>query len=234
MWSSAWLDVHVTLGDLQDMLLALPFWSVGGLQESANVLLVHQHAPGAHHAAAVPSLLLMGLFVTLQLVVFVFGPGSTQADASKLVDACRQMSSANIGMLATQPLQMATPASPTPTCSPACSSEGTAAFQAAKPSAAEQPPLEQEHRQKVAAVAALTPRQAFFADNEAVALQDAVGRVSAELLCPYPPGVPVVFPGECITAANVQQLQETLAGGGVVTGGQDSMLQTVLVVTKSN
>lgn len=121
-----------------------------------------------------------------------------------------------------------------PTYSPASSSEGTAAVQAATPSAAQQRPLQQKHRQEVAPVAALRPRQAFFADSEAVALQDAVGHVSAELLCPYPPGVPVVFPGECFTAANVQQLQETLAGGGVVTGGQDSMLETVLVVTESS
>jgi arginine/lysine/ornithine decarboxylase len=136
-------------------------------------------------------------------------------------------------MPATQPLQMTTPASPTLACSPACSSEDTAAVQAGQEGADEHPPLKQEHHVEVAPVAALTPRQAFFADREAVALQDAVGRVSAELLCPYPPGLPVVFPGECFTAANVQQLQEMLAGGGVVTGGQDSMLRTVLVVTES-
>jgi arginine/lysine/ornithine decarboxylase len=43
----------------------------------------------------------------------------------------------------------------------------------------------------------LTPRDAFFASAEAVAAAEAVGRVSAELLCPYPPGVPVAYPGGC-------------------------------------
>lgn len=77
---------------------------------------------------------------------------------------------------------------------------------------------------------ALTPRQAFFADAEAVALGAAAGRVSAELLCPYPPGVPAVFPGETFTRGAIQLLQDTLAAGGVVTGGHDSDLHTVLVV----
>ena len=61
-------------------------------------------------------------------------------------------------------------------------------------------------------------------------LLEAVGRVSAELLCPYPPGVPVAFPGEVLTDRAVQLLQGTLASGGVVTGGQDPLLRTVLVV----
>jgi arginine/lysine/ornithine decarboxylase len=81
-----------------------------------------------------------------------------------------------------------------------------------------------------AGTAVLTPRQAFFADTEVVPLHAAVGRVSAELLCPYPPGVPVVFPGEEFSTSSIQLLQDTLAGGGVVTGGQDSTLQTVRVV----
>lgn len=81
-------------------------------------------------------------------------------------------------------------------------------------------------------VAALTPRQAFFADTEAVPLHAAAGRVSAELLCPYPPGVPVVFPGEAFSTSSIQALQDTLAGGGVVTGGHDSTLQTVWVVVQ--
>ena len=64
-------------------------------------------------------------------------------------------------------------------------------------------------------------------------LADAAGRTSAELLCPYPPGVPVLFPGEVITAGVIQQLQDTLAQGGVVTGAQDSSLKTLMVVAAS-
>jgi arginine/lysine/ornithine decarboxylase len=56
--------------------------------------------------------------------------------------------------------------------------------------------------------------------------------MSAELLCPYPPGVPVVFPGEEFSTSSIRVLQDTVAGGGVVTGGQDSTLQTVRVVVQ--
>ena len=44
------------------------------------------------------------------------------------------------------------------------------------------------------------PREAFFAMPEAVPAADAVGRVCAELVAPYPPGVPVLAPGERVTA----------------------------------
>src|SRR5580692_1526300 len=42
----------------------------------------------------------------------------------------------------------------------------------------------------------LSPREAFFAANETVTAQAAIGRVSAELVAPYPPGIPVLAPGE--------------------------------------
>src|SRR5690349_731835 len=45
----------------------------------------------------------------------------------------------------------------------------------------------------------LAPREAFFAQNETVQADTAVGRISAELVAPYPPGVPVLAPGELIT-----------------------------------
>ncbi len=62
-----------------------------------------------------------------------------------------------------------------------------------------------------------------------VPLEQAVGRVCCELLCPYPPGVPVLLPGELITAAAVCVLQQALACGGMVTGAADASLETVLV-----
>ena len=45
----------------------------------------------------------------------------------------------------------------------------------------------------------LDPRDAFFARPVAVPAHEAVGRVSAELVAPYPPGVPVLAPGERVT-----------------------------------
>lgn len=94
-----------------------------------------------------------------------------------------------------------------------------------------QPPQQQVHQQPwLAGQPALLPRDAFFARSEGVPLHAAPGRVSAELLCPYPPGVPLVFPGERFTPDVIATLQQTLAAGGVVTGGSDGTLATVQCV----
>jgi arginine/lysine/ornithine decarboxylase len=77
---------------------------------------------------------------------------------------------------------------------------------------------------------AIAPRSAFFAPPERVALTAAIGRVSAELICPYPPGIPVLFPGEAIAAETLDYLQQILAWGGKITGCSDPSLQTMNVV----
>ena len=56
------------------------------------------------------------------------------------------------------------------------------------------------------------------------------GRLSAELLCPYPPGVPLAIPGEALTAAALRQLQQVVHHGGCVNGASDQTLQTILVL----
>jgi arginine decarboxylase len=76
----------------------------------------------------------------------------------------------------------------------------------------------------------LAPREAFFAPNETVPAAAAVGRVSAELIAPYPPGVPVLAPGELITAEAVAALHEVAADGGRIAYAADSTLATFQVV----
>ncbi len=74
------------------------------------------------------------------------------------------------------------------------------------------------------------PREAFFAPNETVPAAAAIGRVSAELIAPYPPGVPVLAPGELITAAAVDALREVAADGGRIAYAADPSLQTFQVI----
>ncbi|EGK87545.1 aminotransferase class I/II-fold pyridoxal phosphate-dependent enzyme [Microcoleus vaginatus PCC 9802] len=76
----------------------------------------------------------------------------------------------------------------------------------------------------------LSPREAFFFPAETVPADKAVDRLSAELICPYPPGIPVLMPGEIITPAAVDYLQQILAAGGKITGCSDPGLQTLKVV----
>ena len=77
---------------------------------------------------------------------------------------------------------------------------------------------------------ALTPREAFFAATETLLIEQTVDRISAELVCPYPPGIPVIYPGEKITLAQLSQLQAVLSAGGVISGCADPTLNTLQVV----
>jgi lysine decarboxylase len=79
---------------------------------------------------------------------------------------------------------------------------------------------------------ALSPRAAFLAAPETAAIAQAEGRIAAECLAAYPPGIPNVLPGERLTAANLATLRRTLAHGGVVRGAADPTLRTVLVVAE--
>jgi lysine decarboxylase len=76
----------------------------------------------------------------------------------------------------------------------------------------------------------LAPREAFFAPNETVAADAAVGRVSGELIAPYPPGVPVLAPGELITAQALNALREVSADGGRIAYAADPSLATLQVI----
>lgn len=77
----------------------------------------------------------------------------------------------------------------------------------------------------------LSPREAFFARHETVTADAAIGRVSAELIAPYPPGVPVLAPGELITAEAVRALRAAAADGGRIAYAADPALATFQVVT---
>jgi lysine decarboxylase len=76
----------------------------------------------------------------------------------------------------------------------------------------------------------LAPREAFFAPNETVPAGAAVGRISAELVAPYPPGVPVLAPGELITDEALAALREVAADGGRIAYAEDPTLATFQVV----
>ena len=78
--------------------------------------------------------------------------------------------------------------------------------------------------------ARMSPRDAFFADYEAVATRNAIGRISAELIAPYPPGVPVLVPGEEITVETLEALDLAVRAGNRIAYAADPMLATLHVV----
>jgi lysine decarboxylase len=80
----------------------------------------------------------------------------------------------------------------------------------------------------------LSPREAFFAAHEVVAADDAVGRVCAELVAPYPPGVPVLAPGERITAEALAALRSARGDGVRIAYAADPVLAHLTVVRASS
>ncbi|MBT2581808.1 aminotransferase class I/II-fold pyridoxal phosphate-dependent enzyme [Planococcus sp. ISL-109] len=77
---------------------------------------------------------------------------------------------------------------------------------------------------------AMTPRDAFYADTEIVPIDLAVGRISAEFIMIYPPGIPIFIPGEIITEENISYIHTNIAAGLPVQGPEDDSLQTLHVI----
>jgi arginine/lysine/ornithine decarboxylase len=77
---------------------------------------------------------------------------------------------------------------------------------------------------------ARTPREAYFARQEPVSLRGSIGRIAAELVTPYPPGIPVLVPGEAIDAEQVDYLRSAVAAGVHIHGAADASLASVRVM----
>jgi lysine decarboxylase len=73
-------------------------------------------------------------------------------------------------------------------------------------------------------------REAYFAETEIVSAENALGRVSADLIAPYPPGVAVVAPGEVLTRQIIDGLTELKTTGVRIAYATDSNLTTYRVV----
>jgi arginine decarboxylase len=76
----------------------------------------------------------------------------------------------------------------------------------------------------------MLPREAFFAPIEVVPAAKAAGRIAAEPITPYPPGVPVVVPGERLNHAVVEYLQSGIEAGMTLPDPADRQLQHIRVV----
>lgn len=75
----------------------------------------------------------------------------------------------------------------------------------------------------------LTPRDAYFSLDETVAFDRAIDRIAAEAITPYPPGIPVIMPGEKLSL-NVISLLRALHKAGTPISASDPQLNTIKVV----
>ena len=79
---------------------------------------------------------------------------------------------------------------------------------------------------------AMSPREAFYSVNRAIPLTDALGEVSGELVIPYPPGIPVLAPGDIITDEKLEYLIYAANEGIYFSGAADHDLNTIRVVDR--
>ena len=79
----------------------------------------------------------------------------------------------------------------------------------------------------------ISMRDAYFADTEMISAQSAEGRISADLIAPYPPGVAVVAPGEILTNGILTGLAANKSAGVRIAYATDPTLQSYRVVKLS-
>ncbi|KAF4365575.1 hypothetical protein F8388_007408 [Cannabis sativa] len=78
----------------------------------------------------------------------------------------------------------------------------------------------------------LIPRDAFFRSKRKVSIESCLGEVCGELICPYPPGIPVLIPGEIITERALDYLLEVRSKGAIISGASDPQLSSIVVCNK--
>lgn len=76
----------------------------------------------------------------------------------------------------------------------------------------------------------LSPREAFYGESRSVPLEEAVGEVSAEAIMAYPPGIPLVCPGEVVTREIVDYVQALKQEEAELNGPEDPCLERLRVV----
>ncbi|KAJ7571404.1 hypothetical protein O6H91_01G163700 [Diphasiastrum complanatum] len=78
-------------------------------------------------------------------------------------------------------------------------------------------------------ITVITPRDAFFAPIEKISSSEAIGRVCAESICPYPPGIPIIAPGEIVTEKAISFLKQAMKAGATISGSADPYLSFISV-----
>ena len=77
---------------------------------------------------------------------------------------------------------------------------------------------------------AVSPQDAFYADKESLPLMDTVGRVCSEFVMCYPPGIPILAPGERITKEILDYILYAKEKGCSMTGPEDAGIERLNVL----
>ncbi|WP_017727140.1 aminotransferase class I/II-fold pyridoxal phosphate-dependent enzyme [Halalkalibacterium ligniniphilum] len=77
---------------------------------------------------------------------------------------------------------------------------------------------------------ALSPRDAFYAETEVVPFAESAGRTIAEFVMVYPPGIPILIPGEIISQENLDYITKNVKAGLPVQGPEDATFKALRVI----
>jgi arginine decarboxylase len=78
----------------------------------------------------------------------------------------------------------------------------------------------------------LTPRDAFYGETETIPFKESAGRIIAEFIYVYPPGIPILLPGEVISQKNIDYIIDHVEVGLPVKGPEDRSIQFVKVIVE--
>ncbi|GJM77833.1 hypothetical protein HMSSN139_03290 [Paenibacillus sp. HMSSN-139] len=80
----------------------------------------------------------------------------------------------------------------------------------------------------------LIPRDAFYADTEVIPFKESAGRIIAEFIYVYPPGIPILLPGEVISQDNIDYIVDHVEVGLPVKGPEDRYIDKVKVIVEAD
>jgi arginine/lysine/ornithine decarboxylase len=76
----------------------------------------------------------------------------------------------------------------------------------------------------------ILPWEALYCEKEHVEASDSIGRICGEMVIPYPPGIPVLMPGEMISREAYEYLKLCVQQGIKINGAFDAKLETICVI----
>lgn len=75
-----------------------------------------------------------------------------------------------------------------------------------------------------------SPKEAFYAEKESVLISESEGRITGEFVMCYPPGIPILAPGELITKEAIECILASKEKGSLITGPEDMDINEIQVL----
>ena len=76
----------------------------------------------------------------------------------------------------------------------------------------------------------LSPKAAFYGEQEVLPIMESAGRISCEFVMCYPPGIPIIAPGELLTPEILENIDYSKKRGCFMTGTEDMNIEKIRVI----